>query len=70
MNDTSPIAYMERTRLYYRALSYSPDYRWAHNETAPFTRLKRPLDQATITLITTSYPPGDWSDDNPPKKET
>ena len=39
---------MERTRLYYRALGYSPDYRWSHNETAPFTRLKRPLDQAKI----------------------
>ena len=69
MNDTSPIPYMERTRLYYRALGYSPDYRWAQNETAPFTRLKRPLAEAKIALITTSYPPGDWSDDNPPTKE-
>ena len=69
MNNISPIAYMERTRLYYRALGYSTDYRWAQNETAPFTRLKRPLDQAKIALVTTSFPPGDWSDDNPPKKE-
>lgn len=74
MNDTSPhaaapIAYMERTRRYYRALGYPSDYRWAHNETAPFTRLKRPLNEAKIALITTSYPPGDWSDDNPPKKD-
>jgi len=74
MNDTSPaggapIPYMERTRLYYRALGYPSDYRWAHNETAPFTRLKRPLSRANIALITTSYPPGDYSDDNPPIKE-
>lgn len=74
MNDTSPaagapIGYMERTRLYYRALGYEKDYKWARNETAPFTRLKRPLNQAKIALIITSYPPGDWSDDNPPEKK-
>ena len=68
MND-APIPYMERTRLYYRALGYPSDYRWAYNETAPFTRLKRPLKDAKIAIITTSYPEGDWSDDNPPKRE-
>ena len=67
--NNAPIPYMERTRMYYRALGYSPDYRWAQNDTAPFTHLKRPLKDAKIALITTSYPPGDWSDDNPPKKE-
>ena len=67
MND-APIPYMERTRLYYRALGYPNDYRWAHNETAPFTRLKRPLKDTKIAIITTSYPE-DWSDDNPPGGE-
>ena len=64
-----PIPYMHRTRMYYRALGYPSDYRWAHNETAPFTNLKKPLSKAKIALVTTSYPPGDWSDDNPPKKQ-
>ncbi len=64
-----PIPYMHRTRMYYRALGYPSDYRWAHNETAPFTHLKTPLSKAKIALVTTSYPPGDWSDDNPPKKQ-
>ena len=67
MND-APIPYMERTRLYYRALGYPNDYRWAHNETAPFTRLKRPLKDAKIAIVTTSYPE-DWSDDDPPGGE-
>ena len=67
MND-APIPYMERTRLYYRALGYLNDYRWAHNETAPFTRLKRPLKDAKIAIVTTSYPE-DWSDDDPPGGE-
>ena len=41
-----PIPYMHRTRMYYRALGYPSDYRWAHNETAPFTHLKTPLSKA------------------------
>ena len=36
--NNAPIPYMERTRMYYRALGYSPDYRWAQNGT-PFTHL-------------------------------
>ena len=67
--DNLPISYMQRTRTYYRALGYTSDYQWAHNETAPFTQLKKPLSEAKIALITTSYPPGDWSDNNPPKKQ-
>jgi hypothetical protein len=47
---------MERTRLYYRALGYKADYQWAHNETAPFTRLARPLAEARIALLTTASP--------------
>ena len=57
------------TRMYYRALGYPSDYCWAHNETAPFTHLKTPFFKAKIALVITSYPPGDRSDDNPPKKQ-
>ncbi len=65
----APVPYMLRTRMYYRALGYERDYRWAGNEGAPFTPLRRPLAAARIALITTSSPPGDWSDDNPPEKK-
>ena len=51
-----PVGYMERTRLYYRALGYKADYQWAHNETAPFTRLAKPLTEARIALLTTASP--------------
>ena len=27
-----PVPYMERTRLYYRALGYTNDYAWAHHD--------------------------------------
>jgi len=52
-----PVGYMERTRLYYRALGYRADYQWAHNEDAPFTRLAKPLAQTRIALLTTASPP-------------
>ncbi|MCX7379548.1 MAG: hypothetical protein NTY94_22675 [Alphaproteobacteria bacterium] len=51
-----PVGYMERTRLYYRALGYKADYQWAHNETAPFTPLAKPLTEARIALLTTASP--------------
>lgn len=60
---------MTRTRAYYRALSYPSDYRWAQNDATPFQALKKPLSEARIAVVTTSYPPGAWSDDNPPVKQ-
>ena len=52
-----PVRYMERTRLYYRALGYDNDYVWAHHTEAPFTRLTKPLREANIALVTTAGPP-------------
>ena len=66
---SAPVEYMARTRAYYRALGYPSDYRWATHDRTPFTPLAKPLAEARIALLTTSYPPGDWNDDNPPKKE-
>lgn len=58
MGNAEPaINYMERTRLYYRALGYSNDYQWSHFDDVPFARLARPLAQSRIALITTSSPP-------------
>lgn len=66
---SQPVTYMARTRAYYRALEYPADYRWAQNDETPFQPLKKPLSEARIALVTTSYPPGGWSDDNPPVKQ-
>jgi hypothetical protein len=63
MNDATgaaagePIPYMQRTRRYYRALGYDNDYVWAKFDDVPFTRLTKPLTEATIALVTTAGPP-------------
>lgn len=62
------VSYMERTRLYYRALGYKRDYVWAHFETVPFTPLATPLSETRIAVITTSSPPGPWDAENKPPK--
>ena len=51
------VGYMERTRLYYRALGYDSDYVWATFADVPFARLQKPLAQSTIALLTTASPP-------------
>src|SRR5688572_17009969 len=52
-----PVPYMERTRLYYRALGYASDYVWATFADVPFVRLQKPLAEAKIGLLTTASPP-------------
>ena len=56
-SDDTPIAYMERTRRYYRALGYDTDYVWARFDGVPFTALAKPLASATVAVITTAGPP-------------
>jgi hypothetical protein len=48
---------MERTRQYYRALGYTKDYVWATFDDVPFARMRKPLSEARIALITTANPP-------------
>ena len=50
------VSYINRTRDYYRAQGYTTDYLWAHFDTTPFTRLKKPLSESRIGVITTSMP--------------
>ena len=54
--DDQPISYMQRTRDWYLALGYGNPYRWAHFHEVPFQPLKKPLEQATVALITTASP--------------
>jgi hypothetical protein len=53
----APVPYMERTRLYYRALGYESDYVWAKFEDVPFAQLAKPLSQMNVALVTTAGPP-------------
>jgi D-proline reductase (dithiol) PrdB len=55
-DDDAPIPYMARTREYYAAIGYTTPYRWAHYVDAPFQRLRKPLAQSRITIITTAAP--------------
>ena len=48
------VRYIDKTRDYYTSQGYDKSYRWAHNETAPFTPLKKPLCESRVTLISTA----------------
>lgn len=54
--DDEPIEYRRRIREYYLALGYEHPYQWAHYQTVPFTRLKKPLAATNIALVTTAAP--------------
>jgi D-proline reductase (dithiol) PrdB len=51
-----PVPYMLRTRTYYNALGYDAPYRWASFAAVPFARLRKPLADACVALVTTAAP--------------
>jgi D-proline reductase (dithiol) PrdB len=52
--ESAPVAYMARTRAYYRALGYAQDYVWATYRDVPFAPLSKPLAGCRIGLVTTA----------------
>jgi D-proline reductase (dithiol) PrdB len=48
------ISYIERTHEYYRDQGYDKTYNYAHNEDIPFVRLKNPLSECRVALVTTA----------------
>lgn len=46
-----PVHYVERLNARYRAQGFPP-YRWTVNTDAPLTRPAKPLEQSTVTLLT------------------
>ena len=50
----SPVDYIDRTTQYYAAQGFEKPYLWAHNETAPFAALDRPLSEMTLGLASTA----------------
>ena len=51
-----PISYRHRIREYYLALGYGTPYEWAHYAEVPFARLRKPLQDCRLTLVTTAAP--------------
>lgn len=49
-----PVPYMQRTRDYYRAIGYDTPYHWAHNISAPFQPLTKPLAKSRVAIVTTA----------------
>jgi hypothetical protein len=58
----APVEYMERTRLYYRALGHEQNYRWAYHGDVSFARLGKPISELRPALITSANQPGQWSE--------
>lgn len=48
------VSYIDKSRDYYAAQGYEQPYRWAVHSQAPFTRLRVPLTDATVGVVTTS----------------
>ncbi len=48
------VRYIDRTRDYYRSQGYQEPYKWAHFEDVPIVRLKKPLADCTVALVSTS----------------
>lgn len=72
-----PIRYIDRSRSYYLTLGYNNPYRWAHNQEAPFTPLRKPLSESRVAILTTGalYDPangnqGPWAPYNAGAKFT
>jgi hypothetical protein len=53
---SAPIPYLERIKAYYSALGYGAPYAWAHYARVPFQRLRKPLAECRIALVTTAAP--------------
>jgi hypothetical protein len=48
------VRYIDKTRAYYLSQGYDKPYTWAHNDSAPFAPLSKPLAASTVALISTS----------------
>ena len=48
------VSYVDKSREYYLAQNFNNPYRWAHNDTAPWTALSKPLARSRVGLVTTS----------------
>jgi len=56
VNADAPIPYLQRTRSYYQALGYGAPYEWAQHAEVPLQRLRKPLRDCRVGLVTTAAP--------------
>jgi hypothetical protein len=59
------VSYIDKSREFYAAQGFADPYRWAHFQDVPFNRLRKPLSQSIVTLITTASLPGEGSAQRP-----
>jgi Glycine/sarcosine/betaine reductase selenoprotein B (GRDB) len=48
------VRYIDKTRAYYASIGYEKSYEWAHFDDVPFARLRRPLSESRVALVSTS----------------
>ena len=48
------VSYIDKSREYYLAQGFGNPYRWAYHQDAPFTRLRRPLSESRVGLVSTA----------------
>jgi D-proline reductase (dithiol) PrdB len=48
------VSYIDKSREFYAAQGFTEPYRWARFDDVPFTRLEKPISEATVTLLTTA----------------
>lgn len=48
------LSYIDLSREYYAAHGYTKPYEWVSHRDAPFTKLKKPLSQCRVGLVTTT----------------
>lgn len=54
MTMAASVRYIDKTQEYYFSEGYDNPYQWAHHNSAPFTKLKKPLSQCCLTIVSTS----------------
>ncbi|MGH0033142.1 MAG: hypothetical protein ACQGVC_25405 [Myxococcota bacterium] len=50
------VSYIDRTREYYAAQGYERPYAWSRHTDAPFAKLRKPLAECRVGLVTTASP--------------
>jgi len=52
----SHVRYIDKSREFYAAKGFERPYEWAAFDSVPFAKLRRPLTEARVAVVTTSFP--------------
>ena len=53
------LSYIDASREFYAAHGYEHPYQWAVHDNAPLQRLAKPLSEANVAIVTTTFPHGE-----------